>query len=67
MPPRVYTAMDAGINFGSMLGYAPVMVALLPILQNPILFLAATLIIGAVFFIVLRFVSNLKTGGDVTG
>jgi PTS system galactitol-specific IIC component len=59
-----YTALDAGMNISSMLGFAPVMIMLLKVIQNPWLFIAATLVIGTVFYFILRFVSNLKTGGD---
>lgn len=59
-----YTALDAGINFGSMLGFAPIMVYLQSLIQNPYIFIAATLLLGTVFFFILRFVSNLKTGGE---
>lgn len=60
-----YTALDAGINISSMLGYAPVMLTLANIIQNPILFILATLVVGVVFYYILRFVSNLKTGGEL--
>ena len=59
----IYTALDAGMNISSMLGFAPVMIMLMNIIQNPWLFIVATLVVGTVFFFILRFVSNLKTGG----
>jgi len=58
----VYTALDAGMNISSLLGFAPVMFALANIIENPWLFVIATLVIGAVFYFILRFLSNLKTG-----